>query len=298
MIEKKKDGFDGQRAIVLPRTILSKYCSRNPLIAGAYLTDIGYYPKAKFHFRQRTQGIDQHILIYNIEGSGWTKIGDKKYLISPGDFFIIPAGESNCYAADENNPWSIYWIHFKGQTADAFIRTYFQRTGTYFGRLPYNEHRIHLFNELYKHLERGYGHDNLSYVNMLLLHFLSSFLFDPIFNEASSEDNDTDIIHQSILYMQQKMSSILSLQDISAHVHISMSHYAFLFKKKTGFSPIEYFNHLKIQKACQYLQFTSMRIKEIAYQLGIEDPYYFSRLFAKVMGMSPKEYRNKFIIKS
>lgn len=298
MTEKKKDGFHGQRAIVLPRTILSKYCCHNPLIAGAYLTDIGYYPKAKFHYRVRSQGIDQHILIYNIEGSGWAEIGDKKYQINPGDFFIIPAGEVNRYASEEKNPWSIYWIHFKGETADAFIKTYFQRTGTYTGTLSYNEHRIQLFDELYKHLERGYGHDNLCYVNMLLLHFLSSFLFDPIFNETSADDNETDIVHQSILYMQNNMSAVLSLQEISAHVHTSISHYAYLFKKKTGFSPIEYFNHLKVQKACQFLQFTPMRVKEIAHQLGIEDPYYFSRLFAKVMSMSPKEYRNKFTIKS
>ena len=64
---------------------------------------------------------------------------------------------------------------------------------------------------------------------------------------------------------------------------------------KTGFSPIEYFNHLKVQKACQYLLFTDLRVKEIADKLGIEDPYYFSRMFSKLMGMSPGTYRTKRI---
>nr|WP_197718641.1 AraC family transcriptional regulator [Pedobacter schmidteae] len=296
-MKKKKDGFQGQKAIVLPRTIISKYCIDNSLISGAYLTDIGYYPKAKFHYRVRSQGIDQHILIYNQEGSGWAEVGDRKYNIGSGDFFIVPAGYANRYAADEKNPWSIYWIHFKGPTADAFVKTYFERTGSYAGTLSYNQSRIDIFEELYKHLERGYGHDNLSYVNLLLLHFLSSFLFDGIFNEASSTEQLLDVVHESILYMQENMSSALSLQDLSVHANVSVSHFVFLFKKKTGFSPIEYFNHLKVQKACQYLQFTTMRVKEIAYQLGMEDPYYFSRLFTKVMSMSPKEYRNKFTVK-
>jgi AraC-like DNA-binding protein len=66
-----------------------------------------------------------------------------------------------------------------------------------------------------------------------------------------------------------------------------------LFKQKTGFAPMEYFNQLKVQKACQYLLFTDLRIKEIAEQLGMEDPYYFSRMFKGVMGLSPKEYRIK-----
>ena len=46
-----------------------------------------------------------------------------------------------------------------------------------------------------------------------------------------------------------------------------------------------------MQKACQYLLFTELRIKEIAFRLGMDDAYYFSRLFSKVMGVSPKAYR-------
>ncbi len=53
------------------------------------------------------------------------------------------------------------------------------------------------------------------------------------------------------------------------------------------------FNHLKTQKACQYLQFTDLRVNEIADRLGIEDPYYFSRMFTKIVGVSPNKYRGK-----
>jgi AraC-like DNA-binding protein len=44
--------------------------------------------------------------------------------------------------------------------------------------------------------------------------------------------------------------------------------------------------------ACQYLHFTELRVKEIADKLGIEDPYYFTRLFTKLMSMSPNQYRS------
>jgi AraC-like DNA-binding protein len=83
------------------------------------------------------------------------------------------------------------------------------------------------------------------------------------------------------------------LSEIAESVNVSVSHYSFLFRQKTGFAPMEYFNQLKIQKACQYLLFTDLRIKEIAQQLGIDDPYYFSRMFTRLMGLSPKEYRIK-----
>jgi len=92
--------------------------------------------------------------------------------------------------------------------------------------------------------------------------------------------------------MQKNIEKGLSIADIANHVNSSASHFSALFKKNTGFPPIEYFNQLKIQKACQYLQFTKLRIREIAFQIGIDDPYYFSRLFTKTMGYSPKEYRD------
>jgi AraC-like DNA-binding protein len=91
--------------------------------------------------------------------------------------------------------------------------------------------------------------------------------------------------------MQDHIDKNLTLADLAGHVNYSASHYSFRFRHKTGFSPIEYFSHLKIQKACQYLQFTDLRIKEIACKVGLNDAYYFTRLFGKTMGFSPKEYR-------
>ncbi|PGH40196.1 MAG: AraC family transcriptional regulator, partial [Candidatus Nephrothrix sp. EaCA] len=64
-------------------------------------------------------------------------------------------------------------------------------------------------------------------------------------------------------------------------------------RKKTGYSPMVFFNRLKVQRACQYLKSSTLRINEIAYKIGIQDPFYFSRMFAKTIGISPAEYRKK-----
>jgi AraC-like DNA-binding protein len=93
--------------------------------------------------------------------------------------------------------------------------------------------------------------------------------------------------------MQDHVNTMIRLDDLSSFAKLSTSHFSAIFRAKTGYSPIEYFNQLKVQKACQYISFTAMSIKNIALTLGIEDQYYFSRMFTKLMGTSPNEYRKK-----
>lgn len=287
---KKKEGFAGQRSIVLPRKILAGISDSNPLSERLYITDIGYYPKARHHYRQRIHGVDQHILIYCVEGRGKAEIAKKKYEVGPGSFIIIPAGEQHRYSASEENSWTIYWVHFKGADARKLVAALMEKTH-HQGTVAFQASRIGLFEDIYACLERGYGNDNLAYANICLYHFVASFIYQDKFNLADNRQAAGDAVELSINYMQENLVRSLSLEEIAASVNFSVSHYSALFRKKTGFSPIEYFNHLKMQKACQYLLYTDLRVKEIADNLGIDDPFYFSRVFNKLMGMSPNQYR-------
>jgi AraC-like DNA-binding protein/mannose-6-phosphate isomerase-like protein (cupin superfamily) len=289
---KKKEGFQGQKAVVIPRTILSQKCNKNEIIGNLYITDLGYYPKAQYHYRERPQGADQHILIYCHEGAGKVTIKETEYQITSGDFIIIPIKTAHSYEADEKNPWTIYWVHFKGSTSDAILSLLEKQTGSYKGFVRSNEIILSLFNEMYNQLARGYGTDNLMYTNMCLWHFLTTFIYNSKYH-PSAPLSHKDPIDVAIDFLSKNVEKPLTLEEIARKINLSPSHFSFTFKKKTGFSPIEYFNHLKVQKACQYLLFTTLRIKEIAQELGIEDPYYFSRLFTKIMGTSPNEYRDK-----
>jgi AraC-like DNA-binding protein/quercetin dioxygenase-like cupin family protein len=288
---RKKDGFNGQKAIVLPAKIL-RSCEESNLISHLFITDVGFYPKAKFHYRERAAGSSQHILIYCVDGRGWLHMHNKEIEVQRGQYIIIPAAMAHRYGSHESDPWSIYWLHFKGTAAENFTNLLSRQRTQFCHNLHFSDERIHLFNTIYSRLENGYSADNLGYINMSLWHFLSSFCYADIFQLPYGK-SEKDAIDLSIDYMQENLHQSLSLTRLAAEVHISLSHYSALFKKKTGYPPLEYFNHIKIQKACQFLQFTNLQIKEIAYRLGINDPFYFSRLFTNVMGFSPLDYRKQ-----
>jgi AraC-like DNA-binding protein len=289
--ERIKHGFKGQRMIVLPRKIVSDFLTKDRLTKSIYITDIGYYPKAIHHYVERQKGINQNILIYCVEGYGWVEISGKQILIEPSQYITIPANEPHVYGADEEDAWTIYWVHFNGNLADYIVDLIIKHSKDFKPYLAYNDNRIKLFENIYSQLEKGYSDDTLRYVNMIFYHFLSSLLYEEKFNgEAISKLN---VVSTAIEFMKQKLNEVLSLSDLANTSNLSISHFSTVFKKETGYPPIDYFNHLKVQKACQYLLFTNMNIKEISFSLGIEDQYYFSRMFSKLMNISPKEYRNR-----
>jgi len=98
-------------------------------------------------------------------------------------------------------------------------------------------------------------------------------------------------IEQSIAYMREHLNQPLPVAKLAALAHISPSHFFALFKRRTGSSPMDYFTHLRMQRACHLLDATSASVKEVAAVLGYDDPFYFSRVFKAVNRIPPSRYR-------
>lgn len=289
---RKREGFFGQKLIVLPKKIINDFLNKDAITRQIHITDIGYYPKAGFHYAERNAGIGQHIIIYCIEGYGWVEINKKRIEIGPSEFILIPKNVPHKYGAGENKPWTIYWIHFKGELSNYIVELILKNAENFKPSLSYNEQRLRLFDDIYDTLEMGYSSDALRYVSMTFSHFLSSLIYEKKF--SSSEQNpEKDAIALTIELMQHKIQTAVTLKELADSANLSISHFSTIFKAKTGYSPIEYYNHLKIQHACQYLSFTDMSVKNVSVTLGIHDPYYFSRMFTRLMGVSPTGYRKK-----
>ena len=288
---KKEDGFPGQISFVIPERILT-LVKDNRLIADLYITDIGYYPQARHHFRERSAGSAQFILIYCVEGRGEVRLNETIHAVSADHFFIIPADLPHSYHSDEQNPWSIYWIHFSGSKSGIYSRFACQPLPIERGKTSRISDRIDLFSEIFRNLDRGFSIETLEYVNLCLPHLLASFTHLSQFR-LIKESGEKDPVAQSINFMLENLTKKLKLEEIAAETGLSASHYSRLFVNRTGHSPIDYFIQLKIQRACRLLDNSGWMIADVAREMGFDDQFYFSRVFRKVMGMSPVEYRKR-----
>ena len=288
---RKKDGFQGEQAVVLPPAIVELE-EQDDFCQGLFITDIGYYPKAEHHHRIREKGIGQYVLIYCVDGSGFYVVDGKRHEVKKNQYFILPIGKPHEYGSTEGHFWTVYWLHFCGKAAHVFAEGAATPQTINVTMQSRISERINIFDEILTTLHFGDSIEDLRYASSLLSHFLASMRYLGQFRRAKASA-EKDIVEQAIHYMRENIENRITMAEVLRYVGYSQSHFSTVFKKKTGMSPLSYFNRLKVEHACKLLKTTDLKVNMICYKVGIEDPLYFSRLFSKVMGMSPTDYRLK-----
>jgi AraC-like DNA-binding protein len=290
--KQKSRGFEGELIIEVPKVAIEQ-SQKLPLIRSLFISRMGFYPKALHHYFQRPTGISQVILLYCTDGRGWIQLDKNKVVLEAGELYLIPTGTPHSYGADSLNPWTIYWFHFLGSQSNEVVKAIMgEKVKTPRGvQVGFSNERNTIFKQISAAFAKGYSTSNLLFANLSLSYYLATFLVPEQFHREVSTLQIVSATDKAILFMQQNLSLPITLDNIARSAHLSVSFFSRKFKQETGYAPIEYFNHLRIQKACQLLHFSKLRINEVASQIGIEDPFYFSRLFKKQMGMSPVTYR-------
>lgn len=100
-----------------------------------------------------------------------------------------------------------------------------------------------------------------------------------------------DIIKKAILYISKNFSENLTLEEVALHVHLNPAYFSSMFKQSTGSSFKEYLNMIRIEESKRLLSNTDYSIIDIAVATGFEDQSYFTRVFKKYTGLTPKQYR-------
>jgi YesN/AraC family two-component response regulator len=99
------------------------------------------------------------------------------------------------------------------------------------------------------------------------------------------------LIRRAKDYIKANFSKTITLEDVAREIHVSPQYLSKLFKEETGENFIEYLTCIRIRNAKSLLEGDELSIKEICYSIGYSDPNYFSRIFKKIVGLTPTEYK-------
>jgi AraC family transcriptional regulator, arabinose operon regulatory protein len=285
----QRGAFPDMRMGLLPPAVRDD-ALRKPVLKDLLCTRVGFQGPSPAHYIPRPNGSYDCILIVCTKGRGWLQIGGREWTIQKYDAFLLPQHVPHTYGADPEAPWANYWVHFQGRQSGAYSALLAPDSAAPVFHLYRTGEVIACLEQLYRSMSEVYTDSSLiagSGALSQLLGLIQLRMHSAERKAWSVEDG----IEKGVEFMHKNLGFKLSLQRLAEVAGLSPNHYGAVFKKCHGHSPIDHFNRLKIQKACELLKTTNLRVREIGEMLGLPDPYYFSRLFKKIMGISPRQYR-------
>lgn len=286
----RSDGFTGQHMIVLPEPMRAA-ARRHPLLRGLHVTDAGYFPAAVDHLVERTQGAPTTLVILCMRGVGWVRLGETQLELHAGNLVWLPARTAHAYGASQEDPWSIAWAHFAGEEVAAW-RDLLDTVATVDGgliALPVDHLDEVALDHVYPALERGFALRHQVMAAAALRRALS--VVAELAMERPEVRSARDRVAASVAMLQREWARPHRLEELATAAGMSVTHYSTLFRRHTGFAPIDFLIRRRVQQACRLLDTTKLSVGEIAARVGYDDAYYFTRCFRRVMGCAPRDYR-------
>ncbi len=257
-----------------------------------YLQETGSLTAKRQHTSSR-ENLSTYLFFIVEKGSGTLKYCGESYTLKQNDCVFINCRKpySHCTSDDL---WKLRWVHFFGPNMDSVYEKYLARGGkACFSTAKYSE-----YSAVLSHLFEVAA--STSYVRDIKIHEKLSGLLVLLMEETQTSNIgslSTKIpeLRQIKEYLDENYTQKITLDDLSAKFYINKFYLLEIFKQQYGMGVNEYMIHMRITKAKRLLRFTDKTVEEIAYSCGMNSLHYFSRIFKKVEGLSPSEYRRSWV---
>ena len=250
-----------------------------------FLQEVGTSKTITKHTNSRPY-MSSYLFFIVLDGEGELRYQNLDHKLKKGSCAFIDCHHP--YSNTSGN-WNIAWIHFNGNKLNDIYNKYIDRNGS----VVFTSDNFQQYHELIKEIYRIASSDD--YIkDMAIFHKLSELLFmlmeETVYQEDENRNNKYDI-DQIKNYIDNNYIKDISLDDLSELFYINKYYLTRIFKEKYGSTINTYISSKRITKAKELLRFSSSSIADIALACGIKDPNYFSRLFKKIEGISPKDYK-------
>ena len=245
-----------------------------------------------------SRSLQHHELLYAHDGNGTFKIGNKKYSIKKGSLLYITPHTPYSIEVDRNSPSGILTVHFsfaevgfndgKWNVMESTTALPLAPAQELQDTIPVEE-QFQKLVDCWSTKLPGYEFIARTMLQQLLVTITQTV-------SKSSRNYAASLkVEKIIQYMHQNLNGKITLTELAKFVQMTPFYMSRTFKAATGYTIIEYFNKLKIDKSKELLIEGNKKVKDVAQELGFVDEFYFSRMFKKAEGMNPSEFCSKIV---
>ena len=224
----------------------------------------------------------------------------KRFSFKKGDIFVIKSQEKFMIKADEKNPpkYAFIGIDFhkakKALEKDQLLILKKTLDDAYKTPLPDRFNIALLINKFLEEV-RQKKINYLMFAKGYCLQCLS-LCVRTVYDRSNSRQQifsrkEQEVVEKTVKFIKNNYCNKITLQTLADKVFLSPYYFSRIFKKSMGYSPIQYVNIIRIQKAKELLKESDISITEISGKLGFFDVFYFSSLFKRIEGLSPLQYK-------
>ncbi|HIT07487.1 MAG TPA: AraC family transcriptional regulator [Candidatus Merdivicinus faecavium] len=232
-----------------------------------------------------------HYLIHLVtEGKGRLTVPEGSFEIGPGGLFLIRPGELATYTADPAEPWVYWWVGFNGTEAHRLVHsTSFSDTK----RLLYPKNGEQIRRRLLD-IYNARGSAPGSEARMLgRLYLFLGELMEQL--PAARTTTARQYVDKAAAYISRNFSRDITIAEVADFTGISESYLYRVFSAELGLAPAQFLMRYRVSEAAALLRGSSLTIGEVAASCGFRDPLYFSRVFRRIQGVSPREYARRAV---
>lgn len=222
------------------------------------------------------------------EGYGKLMVNGIEYEVNPGDCYLLPIYGQHHYASDPDSPWVKHWFNFAGTLVPELLRSYHLAGRVVFPGVFMADRFVEMLNIL-EQKDLDMRQNVFAGIITGLIAEISSRC-DTVAGDTSNGISPEAAALRTFLEKHLADPSP-PLAQLAKKIGRSEAQMLRIFRREFGTSPIAYLLDKKLEQAMLMLRDTAFSIKEISIKLGFKDEFYFSRLFRKKCGKSPRGYR-------
>ena len=257
------------------------------------VTAVGYYKvhKSIVINTRRPEGRGDYQLIYIATGKLHLLTGDTEQIIPKGNMILFRPGEEQSYDLYSAEEPETYWVHFTGKNIEEILCHYGMTPGNKVVFSGTSTNYEWLFRQMIKELQlKRNGFDEILNMNLRQVLLLTSRYISEgggLGSEVLSE------VERAVYYFNENYHTNISIEDYAEKRHMSACWFIRSFKQVIKMTPMQYILSLRITNAVSLMDTTSYNMSQIASAVGYDNALYFSRVFKKHTGFTPKHYREQ-----